>query len=120
MKRSVIVALCFLAACNAPKKETKEEATARVKKGKGFDLFNAVDTLAVKDEKSYIVQYQKYLEIKKQNAALLQEEPAAAFAELEYSSFFVSKETSFMNFENKAYEQLKQQKDSLDKVYSVN
>jgi hypothetical protein len=118
MRIIVLLAAAALAACNA-KKETKEEATEKVKSGKGKDIFNAVDTLAVKDEKSFIAEYQKYLEVKKKSADLLQEEPAAAFAELAYSMFFTSKETSMMNLESKAYEEMAKQKDSLDKVFSV-
>lgn len=118
MRTILLFAIVALAACNS-KRETKAEATERVKNGKGKDIFNTVDTIAVKDEQSYIVQYQKFLETKKKNASLLQEEPAAAFAELAYYTFFVAKETSFMNLESKAYENMKHQKDSLDKVYTV-
>jgi hypothetical protein len=116
MRIILLLAVAALAACGS-KKETKEEATERVKNGKGKDIFNSVDTLAVKDEKSFIAAYQKYLEIKKSNASLLQEEPAAAFAELAYSSFFTGKEASLLNLESKAYEDMAKQKDSLDKVY---
>ncbi len=107
----LIITSFTLAACGGAKKEPT-----------GFDrkvakLYASIDTAKIITEADVVTQYQTYLELKKKNKEVLENEPLATIEDLDISTFFMSQKIKFMDLRSKSYEEMEAKMDSLDKVY---
>jgi hypothetical protein len=102
-------------ACNNQK--PKSVVNQKVLENKGPNVFRNVDTSAVTTMDNYLAQYQKFLEASQLNKDLIASDMNLLADEIKLSTFFISKETEFMDFENPKYMKFREKLDSLDGVY---